>query len=130
MTRPETTTNNFTKLIKYLNELKSQMNTKLMTTVEEEAANRTLLHDLAEKERLAEESRDALQSQLNEIRDEKERVTFGLDQTLTKLQVELQDLNNINKIEIDAIEKDMQDAVTKATLDHDLRMKQLYDQVI
>ena len=39
------------KFIKYLNELRSQVLQRLTTTVEDEAANRTLLHDLTEKER-------------------------------------------------------------------------------
>jgi len=66
---------------------------------------------------------------LAEIREEKERVTFGLDQTLRKLQVELQDLNQSNRVEMEAVQKDMNEAVNKATADHELRMKQLQDQV-
>ena len=119
----------FTKFIHYLNELKSHVHVKLTTTVEEEATNRTLLHDLTEKERQTEESREALQSQLSEIREEKERVTLGLDLTLRKLQGELQDLTQLNKVEMEAVQKDMNEAVSKATADHDLRMKQLQDQV-
>eukprot|EP01041_Mallomonas_annulata_P006202 gene6202-12568_t len=129
MTRPESRADDFTKFINYLNELKSHVHAKLTTTVEEEAANRTLLHDLTEKERLTEESREALQAQLADIREEKERVTFGLDQTLRKLQLELQDLTQLNKVEMEAVQKDMNEAVGKATADHDLRMKQLQDQV-
>ena len=129
MNRSESSSDEFTKFIHYLNELKSHVHLKLTTTVEEEAANRTLLHDLTEKERQTEESRDALQSQLAEIREEKERVTFGLDQTLRKLQVELQDLNQSNRVEMEAVQKDMNEAVNKATADHELRMKQLQDQV-
>ena len=39
------------KVIRYLNELKSQVFTKMTTTVEDEAANRALLHDLTEAKR-------------------------------------------------------------------------------
>mmetsp|Transcript_37471 Transcript_37471/g.38157 ORF Transcript_37471/g.38157 Transcript_37471/m.38157 type:complete len:376 (+) Transcript_37471:136-1263(+) len=129
MSRPESRAEDFTKFIHYLNELKSHIHSKLTTTVEEEATNRNLLHDLTEKERLAEESRDALQAQLAETREEKERVTFGLDQTLRKLQLELQDLTQLNQVEMEAVERDMSEAVNKATGDHELRMKQLQDQV-
>lgn len=115
--------------IKYLNELKQQIHQKLITTVEDEAANRTQLHDLGEKERQTEESRDALQTKLNEIRDEKDKVTFTLDQTLRKLQYELQDLTQANKIETDAVNREMSEAISKANSDHELRMKQLTDQV-
>lgn len=129
MSRPEARAEDFTKLIQYLNELKSHVHAKLTATVEEEAANRALLHDLTEKERIASESLEALKAQLNETREEKERVTFALDQTLRKLQLELQDLTQQNKIEMEAVARDMDEAVSKATADHELRMKQLRDQV-
>lgn len=129
MSSSESRSEDFVKFIHYLNELKSHVHAKLMTTVEEEAANRTLLHEITEKERQAEESRDALQTQLVEVREEKERVTFALDQTLRKLQVELQDLTHLNKVEMESVQKDMNDAVSKATADHELRMKQLHEQV-
>lgn len=92
MSRPESQSEDFTKFIKYLNELKSQVLQRLTTTVEDEAANRTMLHDLTERERHFEESRDVLQTKLNELREEKDQVTYGLDQTLRKLQNELQDI--------------------------------------
>lgn len=129
MGRPEARAEDFTKLIQYLNELKSHVHAKLTATVEEEAANRSLLHDLTEKERIASESLEALKAQLNETREEKERVTFALDQTLRKLQLELQDLTQQNKIEMEAVSRDMEEAVSKATADHELRMKQLCNQV-
>jgi hypothetical protein len=127
--KPETKSDSMSNFIKYLNELKQQIHQKLITTVEDEAANRTQLHDLGEKERQTEESRDALQTKLNEIRDEKDKVTFSLDQTLRKLQYELQDLTQANKIETDAVNREMSEAISKANSDHELRMKQLNDQV-
>jgi hypothetical protein len=53
-----------TLLLKYLNDLRVNVQRKLSVTVEDEAASRNLLHDVTEKERAAEESRDALQHQL------------------------------------------------------------------
>jgi predicted transcriptional regulator len=87
ITRPEVQSDAFSKFIKYLNELKSQVQQRLMTTVEDEAANRTMLHELTERERKAEESQEALQTKLAEVREEKDHVTFSLDQILRKLQV-------------------------------------------
>lgn len=98
MDRPESTREDMIRFINYLNELKSLVHLKLTTTVEDETANRTQLHDLGEKERQTEESRDALQSKLNEIREEKDKVTFGLDQAMRKLQFEVHDLTHLNKV--------------------------------
>jgi chromosome segregation ATPase len=129
MDRPESSRDTIANFIRYLNELKAHVHQKLTTTVEDEAANRTQLHDLGEKERQTEESRDALQAKLNEVREEKEKVTFGLDQGLRKLQFELHDLTHLNKVETEAVNREMSEAITKATADHELRMKQLTDQV-
>jgi hypothetical protein len=100
-----------------------------MTTVEDEAANRHLLHELTERERHLEESRETLQKKLDEVKDEKERVTFGLDQSIRKLQLEIQDITQRNRFDIDTINKDMNEAISKATADHELRMRQLQDLV-
>jgi len=130
MSRPEhQSTTDFSKFIRYLHELKDQINTRLTTTVEDEAANRTTLHDLTEKERKMEESRDALQAKLTEVRDEKERVSFTQNQTLRKLQHELQDISQHNAVEMASVHKDMSEAISKAMADHDLRMRQLQDQL-
>jgi septal ring factor EnvC (AmiA/AmiB activator) len=96
MGRPELQSEDFSKFIRYLNELRSQVMQKLTTTVEDEAANRTLLHDLTERERHYEESRDVLQTKLNELRHEREHVSAGLDQTLRKLQHELHEITQVS----------------------------------
>jgi len=119
----------FGKFIRYLNDMRSQVHSKMTTTVEDEAANRALLHDLTERERLMEETRDNLQAKLNEVREEKDRVTFSLDQTLRKLQLELQDINALNSAELESVQKEMTDAIAKATTEHEMRMRQLQDQV-
>lgn len=73
--------------------------------------------------------RVVLQKQLDELRKEKEDVTFGLDQTLRKLQNELHDITQHNNIELDSVAKEMNEAINKATADHELRMRQLQDRV-
>jgi chromosome segregation ATPase len=129
MNRPEQQSEDFTKFIRYLNDLRSHIKTRMTTTVEDEASNRNMLHDLTEKERQAEESREALQSKLNEVRDQKEHVTFGLDQILRKLRLELSDLTQQNKVELENVQKETVEAISKATSDHELRMRQLQDAV-
>ena len=126
MSRPEAQpTEAMSQLLKYLTELTNQVHTRMTTTVEDEAANRALLHDLTEKERLMEETRDVVQVKLTEVIEEKESVTFQLDQTLRKLELELQDITLHNKHELDNVQREMTDAIAKATSDHDLRMRQL-----
>ena len=115
MSRPEVQSEEFSSFIRYLMELKRTVQLKLTTTVEDEAANRTMLHELTEQERRAEESKEALTTKLNEVRDEKETTTFGLDQILRKLQVELQDLTINNKVELETVRRDMSDAISKAS---------------
>ena len=130
MNRPESQEpENVMKFIKYLSELRSQIHTRLTTTVEDEAANRSTMHELTERERKLEESRDALQAKLNEVREERERVSYSLDQTLRKLQLELQDLKQQNSTELESVQKEMSDAISKATADHELKMRQLQDQI-
>jgi DNA polymerase III alpha subunit (gram-positive type) len=129
MSRPETQSEEFTAFIRYLMELKAHVYSRLTTTVEDEAANRTMLHELTERERRAEESKEALQTKLNEVRVEKENTTYGLDQILRKLQLELQDLTVSNRTELDSVRREMSEAISKAASDHELRMRQLQDQV-
>lgn len=92
MSRPESQSEDFSRFLQYLNELRTQVMNKLSTTVEDEASNRNLLHELTEKERKGEESRDMLQSQLAELRDEKAQVCSSLDTILRKLQHELHEI--------------------------------------
>jgi hypothetical protein len=129
MSRPETQSEEFTAFVRYLIELKSHVYSRLTTTVEDEAANRSMLHELTERERRAEESKDALQTKLNEVRDEREHTTYGLDQILRKLQLELQDLTISNKTELDSVQREMSEAISKAASDHELRIRQLQDQL-
>jgi len=126
MSRPEAQpTDEMARFLKYLSELTAQVHSRMTTTVEDEAANRALLHDLTEKERLMEETRDVVQVKLTEVVEEKESVTFQLDQTLRKLQLELQDITAHNNLELENVQREMTEAIAKATSDHDLRTRQL-----
>jgi hypothetical protein len=50
---------------------------------------------LVERERSLEESKEAIEAKLVEIYSEKDQVTFALDQTLKKLQVELEEISSV-----------------------------------
>lgn len=126
---PEIQSDDFSRFIRYLMELKKHVHERLTTTVEDEAANRTMLHDLTQAEATSEEKKDVLQKKLHEVHEKKEHVTFNLDQTLKKLRGELETINEHNAIELKTVKTEMEDAITKATSDHELRMKQLQDQV-
>eukprot|EP00595_Chromulina_sp_UTEXLB2642_P003049 CAMPEP_0196762926 /NCGR_PEP_ID=MMETSP1095-20130614/3102_1 /TAXON_ID=96789 ORGANISM="Chromulina nebulosa, Strain UTEXLB2642" /NCGR_SAMPLE_ID=MMETSP1095 /ASSEMBLY_ACC=CAM_ASM_000446 /LENGTH=246 /DNA_ID=CAMNT_0042115085 /DNA_START=394 /DNA_END=1134 /DNA_ORIENTATION=- len=101
----------------------------MTTTVEDEANHRSLLHELTERERHLEESREALQKKLDEVIEEKDKVTFTLDQTLRKLRTEKEDITQFNAIELDSINKEMTDTIAKAKETHIASMKQLHEQV-
>ena len=87
------------------------------------------LHDLTEKVRRNEEIREVLQTKLEAVKEEKEKVITSLGQVLRKLEHEEEDLKNTNRLELDSILKDTDEAVTKATSDHEVRMAHLQDTV-
>lgn len=95
MSRPESQSDDFTKYIKYLVELKSQVLQRLTTTVEDEIANRNMLHDLTERERSCLAMKEELDKQTLDLKEEKAQVSFGLDNTLRKLQSELADITQV-----------------------------------
>lgn len=96
MSRPESQSEDFTKYIKYLLELKSQCLQRLTTTVEDEIANRNMLHDLTERERSCLAMKEELDKQTLDLKEEKAQVSFGLDNTLRKLQSELHDITQVS----------------------------------
>ena len=95
--RPESQPEEFNSFIRYLNDLRSIILSRMTTTVEDEAAHRTMLHDLTERERHLEESRDTLQKKLDEVIEERNKVTITLDTQLRKLQNEIQDISQVNQ---------------------------------
>lgn len=129
MNRREVSTQDYLTFNAYLAKLRGHVKSKLMTTVEDESANRVKLLELTEKVRKNEEIRDLLQSKYDALREEKEKVTTNLDQILRKLQHEKEDLNAVNQQELDLIHKDTSEAIAKATGDHEQRMRQLQDTV-
>jgi hypothetical protein len=57
-----------------------------------------LLQELVERERLLDENKEAIELKLVEVHNEKSHVTYLLDQSLVKLQLELQEMNSVRKI--------------------------------
>ena len=102
---------------------------KLSTTVEEEMTNKNLLQDLTERERTAEDERDALQQTLEMQRGERDREVAVLDQTLTKLRAELQDITQSNQMEMQSIQQKMKENIEKADNEHLQREKRLQDKL-
>ena len=113
--------------INNVSQLKGVVYWHLSTTIEEEAANRELLHDLDERAQGSERERDRLQSALNALRSERDREVSALDQTLRKLRAELGDLAASNEQEVDGIEKGMKDEIAASSGEHDAEKKRLED---
>jgi hypothetical protein len=52
---------------------------------------------LVERERLLDEHKEAIELKLVEVHNEKSHVTYLLDQSLVKLQLELQEMNSVRR---------------------------------
>ena len=50
---------------------------------------------MVERERSLEESKEAIEAKLLEVYSEKDHVSFALDQTLKKLQLELEEISSV-----------------------------------
>ena len=53
-----------------------------------------------ERERLLDENKEAIERKLVEVHNEKSHVTYFLDQSLVKLQLELQEVNSVRKVAV------------------------------
>jgi hypothetical protein len=53
-----------------------------------------------ERERLLDESKEAIELKLVEVHNEKSHVTYFLDQSLVKLQLELQEMNSVRMVAV------------------------------
>lgn len=115
----------FAALVSHLQDLTAVMYRKLATTVEEEVANKGLLHDLSERERSAEEERDRLQQSLEMQRTEREREVSSLEQSLAKLRAELSDITHSNSMEMASINSRMKESLDGAELSHSKRKEKL-----
>ena len=119
----------FLSFLSNLEDLTKVMFRKLSTTVEEEITNKNLLQDLTDRERTAEDERDALQQTLEMQRGERDREVAVLDQTLTKLRAELQDITQSNQMEMQSIKQKMKENIEKADNEHLQRSKRLQDKL-
>mmetsp|Transcript_31818 Transcript_31818/g.103384 ORF Transcript_31818/g.103384 Transcript_31818/m.103384 type:complete len:273 (-) Transcript_31818:751-1569(-) len=113
----------------YLSDLTAVIFRRLSTTVEEETANKHMLHELTEKERNAAEEASALQETLETQRTEREREVSVQDQTLTKLRAELHDITQTNQSKMDLVRIQMEDQITKSEEEHKLASHQLMEKI-
>ena len=102
---------------------------KLSTTVEEEATSKNLLHDLSERERSAEDERDALHQTLQLNRAERDRELSTMDQLITKLRAELHDITQSNQMEMESIRQEMKENMEQAEAEHLAKGKRLQDRI-
>jgi len=119
----------FLSFLSNLEDLTKVMFRKLSTTVEEEITNKNLLQDLTDRERTAEDERDALQQTLEMQRGERDREGAVLDQMSTKLRAELQDITQSYQMEKQSIALKMKEALERAQNEHDQRSKRLQDKL-
>jgi len=79
----------FATLVQALADLKKVAFQKLATTVEEEATSKALMHELVERERGAEDERNALSATLAQQREERRKEAEALNELEEKLRAEL-----------------------------------------
>jgi hypothetical protein len=79
----------FATLVQALADLKKVAFQKLATTVEEEATSKALMHELVERERGAEDERNALSATLAQQREERTKEAEALNELEEKLRAEL-----------------------------------------
>jgi len=117
------------EFINQLSQLKGVTFRHLSTTIEEETTNRELLHDLDEKVQRAERQRERLQHALDRLRVERDREVSVLDQTLSKLSAEKQDLSQSNRSTLAGIEKEVSEHIEKSTNEQATTRKALEDKL-
>ncbi|CAM9858011.1 unnamed protein product, partial [Laminaria digitata] len=93
------------------------------------AANKNLLHELTECEKLAEDERDALQQTLHATRTEKEREVSALGATIKKRREELQEVTHSNAVEMESIKTKAAEATAKAKEDHEKKSRALIERI-
>lgn len=109
----------FLAFLQKLSELKAMMYRKLATTVEEDLRSSTLLRELTEKRKTAQDELETLSKNLVNEQKEKERETSALEKILNKLQSELTTLTKSSNQEIQLISNEMSSSMEKSTIDHD-----------
>ncbi|CAM9655835.1 unnamed protein product [Chrysoparadoxa australica] len=113
----------------YLSDLTTIMYRRLSTTVEEEQANKNLLRDLTQREKLAEDERDSLQQTLDAARTEREGEVNGLELAIRRLQSELQEVTEETAQELESIRSKADAAIEKAGTEHTQKVKVLEERL-
>ena len=120
-------TESFSQFHSMLSDLTIVTYRKLATTMEEEATSETRMHDLIERERSAEDERDALQKTLQVQRIERDQEASSIDSLMTKLKAELHDITQNNEMERESIHQESKERRSEANTDYEAKMKKLQD---
>lgn len=108
----------FLACVKALSELTKVTFDKLSTTVEDETSQKTILRDVSDREKNAEEERSTLQGALDMERKDKERNCAQLEKKLQKLKNELREISENTKVEEKLIEQEQNERMEKANEEH------------
>ncbi|KAJ8600908.1 hypothetical protein CTAYLR_005048 [Chrysophaeum taylorii] len=112
-----------------LSELTAITFRKLSTTVEEEQANKRMLHELTEKERRASEEAAALQQTLEQQRAERDREVSAQEQMLAKLRAELDEVTRTNDAKMASFREQTEAQFAQAEADHKAKMCKLDESI-
>ena len=95
--KPTSASQEYVEFLDIFNELKMQTYEKLAITVEDEEKSVNMMHELGDKTRLLEETKRILDSKLKELNYQRERQFKDLNETKTKLEIELKELSEVSK---------------------------------
>eukprot|EP00615_Pteridomonas_danica_P003147 CAMPEP_0114343138 /NCGR_PEP_ID=MMETSP0101-20121206/10359_1 /TAXON_ID=38822 ORGANISM="Pteridomonas danica, Strain PT" /NCGR_SAMPLE_ID=MMETSP0101 /ASSEMBLY_ACC=CAM_ASM_000211 /LENGTH=275 /DNA_ID=CAMNT_0001477665 /DNA_START=380 /DNA_END=1207 /DNA_ORIENTATION=+ len=103
---------------------------KLATTVEEEQASKALMHELVERERGAEDERNALAATLTLQREERRKDSEAIGELFSKLSLELKTIADRNQSEHQAVASSSLAARESATTGHETQLSKLSSQLL
>lgn len=119
----------FLACVKALSELTKVTFDKLSTTVEDETSQKTILRDVTDREKVAEEQRSTLQAQLDQEKKEKEKECAALEKKLQKLKNELREISENTKVEEKLIEQEQNERMEKANEEHTTKVTTLTEMI-
>lgn len=117
--------NSVQDLIKMLDKLRERVLIRITSTVENETQNRIQYRELVERERKFQDMKTILMKKLDEVLQEKEKVTLDLDTHIRKLQLEIQQLTQLSSMSIKEVESEMNNSIQKVIEDHNNQKIQL-----
>jgi len=117
------------QFISSLNDLKEILFNRFNTTVEEDLKKASLLRDLTERSKSAQDELETLQKSLHVERSEKKVIIEKLEKQMSKLTSELTDLNHSTDNEFQKINNDLKSEVDTFTEDHTKRKEEITNKI-